>query len=87
MLRHDATFGGVSKLTSDDIEMGLGDDEKVKDITAITHKTFDTFASDWTGCTNVAFEKVLMKFKASRSGDKVRAALVNPGPPIMLNSP
>ena len=72
MLRHDATFGGGSKLTSDDIELGLGEDERVKDVTAITHKTFDTFASDWSGCTNVAFEKVLMKFKASRSGDKVR---------------
>ena len=67
-------------MTSDDIELGLGDDDKVKDVTAITHKTFDTFASDWSGCTNVAFEKVLVKFKASRSGDKVRTTLFCPGP-------
>ena len=31
MLRHDATFGAGSKLTSDDIEMGLGEEDKVKD--------------------------------------------------------
>ena len=27
-------------------------------MTGVTHKTFDTFASDWSGCTNVAFDKV-----------------------------
>ena len=71
-MRHDATFGVGSKLTSADIEAGLGRGEgSVKDVTEMTHKTFDTFASDWSGCTNVAFEKVLMKFKASRAGDKV----------------
>ena len=73
LLRHDATFGVGSKLTSADIEAGLGHgDGSAKEITEMTHKTFDTFASDWSGCTNVAFEKVLMKFKASRAGDKVR---------------
>ena len=72
LLRHDATFGVGSKLTSADIEAGLGHgDGSAKDVTEMTHKTFDTFASDWSGCTNVAFEKVLMKFKASRAGDKV----------------
>ena len=59
LLRHDATFGAGAK-----DEAGAGD------ATEMTHKTFDTFASDWSGCTNVAFEKILMKFKASRSGDK-----------------
>ena len=38
----------------------------------MTNKTFDTFASDWTGCTNLAFEKVMLRFKADRAGDKVR---------------
>lgn len=72
LLRHDATFGAGAKLTSADIEAGLGKDEAgAGDATEMTHKTFDTFASDWSGCTNVAFEKILMKFKASRSGDKV----------------
>ena len=74
LLRHDATFGAGAKLTSADIEAGLGKDGAgagAGDATEMTHKTFDTFASDWSGCTNVAFEKILMKFKASRSGDKV----------------
>ena len=70
LLRHDATFGAGAKLTSADIEAGVGKDG-AGDATEMTHKTFDTFASDWSGCTNVAFEKILMKFKASRSGDKV----------------
>ena len=78
LLRHDATFGVGSKLTSADIEAGLGHgDGSAKDTTEMTHKTFDTFASDWSGCTNVAFEKVLMKFKASRAGDKVRLLEMN----------
>ena len=71
LLRHDATFGTGNKLTADDIQLDMDNDGKVQEMTAMTHKTFDTFASDWTGCTNVAFEKVLLKFKASRSGDKV----------------
>ena len=70
LLRHDASFGVGGKLTASDIDAADGD-EKMKDVTEMTHKTFDTFASDWSGCTNVAFEKVLQKFKASRSGDKV----------------
>ena len=78
LLRHDATFGVGAKLTSADIGAGLGDDgdEKMKDVTEMTHKTFDTFASDWSGCTNVAFEKVLAKFKASRPGDKEMLAVL-----------
>ena len=48
LLRHDAVQGGL-KLGA------AGEDE---DVTGVTHKTFDTFASDWSGCTNVAFDKV-----------------------------
>ena len=71
-MRHDAAFGVGVKLTSADIDVGAGaGDANLKDATDMTHKTFDTFASDWSGCTNVAFDKVLQKFKASRSGDKV----------------
>jgi hypothetical protein len=38
----------------------------------MTHKTFDTFASDWTQCTNVAFDKLLKKFQLQNAGHKVR---------------
>jgi hypothetical protein len=37
----------------------------------MTHKTFDTFASDWTQCTNVAFDKLLKKFQLQNAGHKV----------------
>ena len=47
LLRHDAVQGGL--------KLGAGEED---DVTGVTHKTFDTFASDWSGCTNVAFDKV-----------------------------
>ena len=37
----------------------------------MTNKTFDTFASDWTQCTNVAFDKLLKKFQMKNSNHKV----------------
>ena len=37
----------------------------------MTKKTFDTFASDWTQCTNVAFDKILKKFQLQNAGHKV----------------
>ena len=46
LLRHDAVLG------SGDKEGGLEEDDvSLK----MTNKTFDTFASDWSQCTNVAF--------------------------------
>ena len=51
LLRHDAVQGGL--------KLGAGEED---DVTGVTHKTFDTFASDWSGCTNVAFDKVINKF-------------------------
>ena len=46
LLRHDAVLGGGDKeggLEEDDVSLKM------------TNKTFDTFASDWSQCTNVAF--------------------------------
>ena len=65
LLRHDAVQGGL--------KLGAGEAE---DITGVTHKTFDTFASDWSGCTNVAFDKVINKFKASNAGHKDMLAVL-----------
>ena len=48
LLQHDAVQGGL--------KLGAAGEED--DVTGVTHKTFDTFASDWSGCTNVAFDKV-----------------------------
>ena len=60
-----------------------------QDATAVTHKTFDTFASDWSGCTNMAFDKVINKFKASNAGHKdmlaVLAAVTEVKPYILCN--
>ena len=65
LLRHDAVQGGL--------KLGAGEEE---DVTGVTHKTFDTFASDWSGCTNVAFDKVINKFKATNAGHKDMLAVL-----------
>ena len=74
LLRHDASQG-IGRLTAADLELGseAGKNASAEEMeaTAMTHKTFDTFASDWSGCTNVAFEKVMQKFKANNAGHKV----------------
>jgi ribosomal RNA-processing protein 12 len=67
LLRHDAVQGGLSAA-----DIGQGDE----DATGVTHKTFDTFASDWTQCTNVAFDKVIGKFKANNAGHKDMLAVL-----------
>ena len=57
LLRHDAVQGGL--------KFGAGEED---DVTGVTHKTFDTFASDWSGCTNVAFDKVSWKLAVVTRG-------------------
>ena len=54
LLRHDAVQGTATM-------------EGEEDAAARTTKTFDTFASDWSGCTNVAFDKVLLLLPSSPS--------------------
>merc|ERR1719228_1337423 len=50
LLRHDASQG-IGRLTAADLELGTEagkeGNEDVLEATAMTHKTFDTFASDW----------------------------------------
>merc|ERR1719228_132866 len=79
LLRHDASQG-VGRLTAADLQLGseAGKDvtAEMVDATAMTHKTFDTFASDWSGCTNVAFEKVMQKFKTNNAGHKDMLAVL-----------
>jgi len=79
LLRHDASQG-IGRLTAADLELGSEAGKEatteVMEATAMTHKTFDTFASDWSGCTNVAFEKVILKFKANNAGHKDMLAVL-----------
>jgi len=78
LLRHDASQG-IGRLTAADLEVGSEagkDATEMMEATAMTHKTFDTFASDWSGCTNVAFEKVMQKFKANNAGHKDMLAVL-----------
>jgi len=79
LLRHDASQG-IGRLTAADLQVGNESEKDVNaevlEATAMTHKTFDTFASDWSGCTNVAFDKVLQKFKANNAGHKDMLAVL-----------
>ena len=55
LLKHDAVLGNAADVSNEgnDDAMTLGQ----------TAKTFDTFASDWTQCTNVSFGKLTNRFK------------------------
>jgi len=76
LMRHDASQG-IGRLTASDIDIAEGENnDEIQEATAMTHKTFDTFASDWSGCTNVAFEKVIQKFKANNAGHKDMLAVL-----------
>jgi len=64
-MRHDAVMGDTS----------MDADEETVTL-KMTNKTFDTFASDWSQCTNVAFEKLISKFSASNSSQKEMLAVL-----------
>jgi len=68
LMRHDALLGNtdVSSTMEQDETLSLG----------MTKKTFDTFASDWTQCTNVAFDKILKKFQLQNSNHKETLAVL-----------
>lgn len=65
LMRHDAVMGETSAATEEDTVT-----------LKMTNKTFDTFASDWSQCTNVAFEKLVSKFSASNAGQKEMLAVL-----------
>ena len=69
-MRHDAVLGDSDAASGGPLAMGQdGETLTLK----MTNKTFDTFASDWTQCTNVAFDKLLKKFQLQNAGHKVSA--------------
>ena len=59
--------------------MGGGDDAALNPETATlgqTAKTFDTFASDWTQCTNIDFNKLISRFNGSNAHHKEMLAIL-----------
>jgi ribosomal RNA-processing protein 12 len=65
LLRHDAMQGDTTTMEQDDT-LSLG----------MTNKTFDTFASDWTQCANVAFDKLIQKFQIKNANHKEMLAVL-----------
>jgi len=73
LMRHDALQGdadtmneGLDKMSINDETLTLG----------MTNKTFDTFASEWTQCTNIAFDKLMKKFQLKNAHHKDMLAVL-----------
>jgi hypothetical protein len=72
-MRHDAVLGEGGEGDAGSSRSLLRGQEGAEETLTLkmTNKTFDTFASDWTQCTNVAFDKLLRKFQLQNAGHKV----------------
>jgi len=74
LMRHEALLS-EQPTSSDGTPMATEDQEDAISL-GMTKKTFDTFASDWTQCTNVAFDKILRKFQVQNAGHKETLAVL-----------
>jgi len=74
LLRHDAVQGNVADAVQTSLcKMSINDDTLTL---GMTHKTFDTFATDWTQCTNMAFDSLLNKIRLDNNGHKDMMAVL-----------
>ena len=69
LLKHDVLLGRSPATpatgTGTASQSGMEQDEDTLTL-GQTHKTFDTFASDWTQCTNVSFHKLITRYNPSK---------------------
>ncbi|XP_014254012.1 RRP12-like protein [Cimex lectularius] len=65
--KHNAVFSGSSSAPMDEDSETVG---------GITYKTFDTFASDWSACSNESFSKLVTKFKPDSAMQKNMLAVL-----------
>ena len=75
LLKHDALMVGAkcgaalsaaASTTQEDDALTLGQ----------TNKTFDTFASDWTQCSNVSFKRLIQKFDSKSAHHREMLAIL-----------
>ena len=75
LLKHDVLLGRSQQQQQGDraaaatpSQSGTGMDQEEDETLTLgqTHKTFDTFASDWTQCTNVSFHKLITRYNPSK---------------------
>jgi ribosomal RNA-processing protein 12 len=73
LLKHDALMVGPMR-------NAVGGDVADKDEDALTlgqtHKTFDTFASDWTQCSNVSFNRLIQRFNGNSTHHREMLAIL-----------
>ena len=62
LLKHQTLLG---EDVSDDPKKSLTDDDALT--LGQTEKTFETFASDWTQCTNMSFGKLMRSFSTNNA--------------------
>uniref|UniRef100_A0A8D8RL83 RRP12-like protein n=1 Tax=Cacopsylla melanoneura TaxID=428564 RepID=A0A8D8RL83_9HEMI len=74
--KHEVMFGSV-KAKPRSLETEMDDDESVAGTSVPgTFKTFETFASDWSSCSNVSFSKLLTTFSHNSAIHKEMLAIL-----------
>ncbi|XP_040571896.1 RRP12-like protein [Lepeophtheirus salmonis] len=68
LLKHTVALGGEAS--------SRGEEEEENATLGATFKTFDTFASDWTQCTHVSFNKIIKKFDSTNAQHKEMLAVL-----------
>ncbi|KAL1447579.1 hypothetical protein WDU94_000029, partial [Cyamophila willieti] len=74
--KHEVMFGSV-KAKQGSLATEMDDDESVAGTSVPgTFKTFETFASDWSNCSNVSFSKLLTSFSHNSAIHKEMLAIL-----------
>ncbi len=72
LLKHESLMVGARDRPASD-EQATGDDTATL---GQTFKTFDTFASDWTQCSNVSFSRIMQKFNGTNAQHREMLAIL-----------
>ena len=62
LLKHDTLLGRSPGDRATPSQSGMEQEDDDALTLGQTHKTFDTFASDWTQCTNISFHKLISRY-------------------------
>ena len=74
LLKHDALMVGAKGGAAPSGGSSMQEDDALT--LGQTNKTFDTFASDWTQCSNVSFKRLIQKFDSKSSHHREMLAIL-----------
>ena len=76
LLKHDALMVGAKGGAASSAGAGSSTQEDDALTLGQTNKTFDTFASDWTQCSNVSFKRLIQKFDSKSAHHREMLAIL-----------